>query len=85
VAGIGEVDKGGTRQQEGMYSRQSHANVGSAKPPQDKYDRFEGWLKENGAQFDLVSYLKSSRGILTHFARDLSTRHDRTTTYYWFL
>ena len=23
----------------------------------DKYDRFEAWLRENGAKFDLVSYL----------------------------
>ena len=23
----------------------------------DKYERFESWLRENGAQFDLVSYL----------------------------
>jgi hypothetical protein len=52
----GEVDTGGTREEEGMYSRQSHANVGLARPPQDKYDRFEAWLRKNGAQFDLVSY-----------------------------
>jgi hypothetical protein len=31
-------------------------NVGSQRPPQDKYERFEVWLKENGAQFDLVSH-----------------------------
>jgi hypothetical protein len=24
---------------------------------QDKYDRFEAWLRENGAQFDLVSFI----------------------------
>ena len=24
--------------------------------PRDKYERFEVWLKENGAQFNLVSF-----------------------------
>jgi hypothetical protein len=38
-----------------MYSRQSNAHAGSERPVQDKYDRFEAWLRENGAQFDLVS------------------------------
>ena len=40
----------------GMYSsRQVNINIGSQRPPQDKYERFEAWLKDNGAQFDLVS------------------------------
>lgn len=38
-----------------MYSRQSNINPDSERPGQDKYDRFEAWLRENGAQFDLVS------------------------------
>jgi hypothetical protein len=32
-----------------------HHNIGLERPTQDKYDRFEAWLRENGAQFDLVS------------------------------
>jgi hypothetical protein len=31
-------------------------------PPQDKYDRFEDWLRENGAQFDMVGVRE--RGIV---------------------
>jgi len=35
-----------------MYTTQSK-NV--ERPCMDKYDRFELWLRENGAQFDMVS------------------------------
>ena len=38
-----------------MYSRQPKVNASLARPTQDKYERFEVWLRENGAQFDLVS------------------------------
>ncbi|MGK3744470.1 MAG: hypothetical protein ACI8RD_004637 [Bacillariaceae sp.] len=41
------------QQQQQMQQRQQH-NVN--QPPLDKYERFESWLKENGAQFDLVSF-----------------------------
>lgn len=37
-----------------MYSRQPKVNAGLARPTQDKYERFEVWLRENGAQFDLL-------------------------------
>lgn len=38
-----------------MYSRRpkTHAVV-PERPTQDKYDLFEQWLRENGAQFDMV-------------------------------
>ena len=36
-----------------MQQRHQH-NVN--RPPLDKYERFEFWLRENGAQFDLVSF-----------------------------
>mmetsp|Transcript_64335 Transcript_64335/g.96980 ORF Transcript_64335/g.96980 Transcript_64335/m.96980 type:complete len:564 (+) Transcript_64335:131-1822(+) len=36
-----------------MYNNRQQ-NVGSQRPPQDKYERFEAWLKDNGAQFDLL-------------------------------
>jgi hypothetical protein len=38
-----------------MYTRQTNQHAGSEKPLQDKYDRFETWLRENGGNFDLVS------------------------------
>jgi hypothetical protein len=38
-----------------MYTRQTNHHAGSEKPLQDKYDRFEAWLRENGGNFDLVS------------------------------
>lgn len=34
-----------------MYSQRSEV---AERPGQDKYDRFELWLRENGAQFDMV-------------------------------
>lgn len=37
-----------------MYT-QSHP--GPERPTQDKYDRFEAWLRENGAQFDMVGFI----------------------------
>ena len=39
-----------------MYTQRPTSNIhpGQARPSQDKYDRFEAWLRENGAQFDLV-------------------------------
>lgn len=45
-----------------MY-RQNSTNVhsGTERPSQDKFDRFESWLKENGAQFDLVSTVVIAR------------------------
>ena len=38
-----------------MYSRRpkTHAVV-PERPTQDKYELFEQWLRENGAQFDMV-------------------------------
>jgi hypothetical protein len=37
-----------------MYSQSSNV-VDTDRPSQDKFDRFEAWLRENGAQFDRVS------------------------------
>ena len=37
--------------QQHPQQQQQQSNVGL-----DKYQRFESWLKENGAQFDLVSF-----------------------------
>jgi hypothetical protein len=42
-----------------MYSQHPTSNIhtGPERPSQDKYDRFEAWLRENGGQFDLVRVL----------------------------
>ena len=40
--------------QQHPQQQQQQSNVGLS--PLDKYQRFESWLKENGAQFDLVSF-----------------------------
>ena len=48
-----------------MYNNHQ-SNVGSQRPSQEKYDRFEAWLRENGAQFDLVSHyvdISTPRGL----------------------
>ena len=57
-----------------MY-RQNSTNVhsGTERPSQDKFDRFEAWLKENGAQFDLVSRVVIDR-TCRFFACFLSRR-----------
>lgn len=41
--------------QQHPQQQQQQSNVGLSSPL-DKYQRFESWLKENGAQFDLVSF-----------------------------
>jgi hypothetical protein len=39
-----------------LYNRRpKHRPVVPERPTQDKYDRFEEWLRQNGAQFDCVS------------------------------
>mmetsp|Transcript_11999 Transcript_11999/g.19270 ORF Transcript_11999/g.19270 Transcript_11999/m.19270 type:complete len:577 (-) Transcript_11999:928-2658(-) len=35
-------------------SRKGEPRAGLERPPQNKYDRFEAWLRENGAQFELL-------------------------------
>lgn len=43
------------RQTMRMYASASRKQQPSSPQPQDKYGRFEQWLRENGAKFDLVS------------------------------
>ena len=63
----------------GMY-RQNSTNVhsGTERPSQDKFDRFEAWLKENGAQFDLVSRVvidRTCRFFACFLSRRWGVRH----------
>jgi len=56
-----------------MYSRQAvNRHVGPERASQEKYDRFERWLRENGALFDMVRccLLSSQSGHLGTFLRD---------------
>ena len=62
-----------------MY-RQNSTNVhsGTERPSQDKFDRFEAWLKENGAQFDLVSRVvidRTCRFFACFLSRRWGVRH----------
>jgi hypothetical protein len=52
--------------QQQMQQRHQH-NVN--RPPLDKYERFESWLRENGAQFDLVSFTSSLCSIWDFFSK----------------
>jgi len=37
-----------------MYSSSNRKQPASSPQPLDKYERFEQWLRENGAKFELV-------------------------------
>jgi hypothetical protein len=52
-----------------MYT--TNKSDGMERPILDKYDRFELWLRENGAQFDMVR--RHSLGTV------LRLRHDDNT------
>lgn len=43
-----------------LYNRRKHRPLKDERQttttPQDKYDRFEEWLRQNGAQFEYVSF-----------------------------
>lgn len=46
-----------------MY-RSNNVAVGPGRPPQDKYERFEQWLKDNGAQFELVGFATTNAKVV---------------------
>ena len=55
--------------QQHPQQQQQQSNVGLS--PLDKYQRFESWLKENGAQFDLVSFDFQSKRMMPTLNRSL--------------
>jgi hypothetical protein len=56
--------------QQHPQQQQQQSNVGLSSPL-DKYQRFESWLKENGAQFDLVSFDFQSKRMMPTLNRRL--------------
>jgi hypothetical protein len=61
-------------EQEEMFNNRQ-PNVGSQRPLQDKYERFKAWLKENGAQLDLVSHFIGISSEALRIVRPHSINH----------